>query len=286
MSNPVHLDSLNSYLNSQLTSAWCMAANSASYAERPEQYLCNTINMSLRTDPRMRTELELFAQEGMKQLLSNSELLRENGIPIGNTPLSFDDALNIAGKANSAAGFYGGYKQCNLYIEAKWNDGVGKWKGKNGVWYMEKVEGKGDFFGNQYTGSRKDIIAEAQKYDRLGKRLFWIGTGISLYQGYKSFQGGDNYGVVKAGADIVVGAIATWGGPVGWAIGGIYLFLDLTGAFDQRQYHSASPYTNNPHIHLRDKTYVKPPVVLSYPRQRIPVVRKPNAVFRQGYKKY
>lgn len=91
-------------------------------------------------------------------MLSNSELLRENGIPIGNTPLSFDDALNIAGKANSAAGFYGGYKQCNLYIEAKWNDGVGKWKGKNGVWYMEKVEGKGDFLETNIPVQEKILL--------------------------------------------------------------------------------------------------------------------------------
>ena len=49
---------------------------------------------------------------------------------------------------------------------------------------------------------------------------------------------------------------------------------------------TTSQNANNPHIHLRDKTYVKPPIIPSYLRQRIPVVRKPNAEFRQGYKKY
>lgn len=285
MGNMEHLG-LNSYLNSQLTLAWGMAADSSNYAETPYQYLCKMINMSLKTNPQTLTELELFAQEGMRLLLSNSALLKENGIPTKNNSSFFDDFLNIAGKANSSAGVYAGYKQYDLYIDACWNDGVGKWKGKNGVWYMEKVEGKMDFFGNQYTGTRKNIIAEAGKYADLGRKLFWIGTGLSLYQGYRSFQAGNNQGVIKAGADIVVGVIATWGGPVGWTIGGIYLFLDLVGAFEQSHSRSVSPYANNPHVHLRDKTYVKSPIIPSYLRQRIPVGRKPNAEFRQGYKKF
>lgn len=64
------------YLNSQLASAWRMAADSSRYAETPELYLCKTINMSLKTNPQTKVELELFAQEAMKQLHSNSMLLR------------------------------------------------------------------------------------------------------------------------------------------------------------------------------------------------------------------
>lgn len=127
------------YLNSQLASAWRMAADSSSYAETPEQYLCRTINMSLKTNPQTKVELELFAQEAMKQLLSNSMLLRENGIPTDNVFSRLDNFSNVSGKLLSGAGFYAGYKQYDLYIEAEWNGGVGKWKGKNGVWYMEKV---------------------------------------------------------------------------------------------------------------------------------------------------
>lgn len=100
---------------------------------------------------------------------------------------------------------------------------------------------------NQYTGARKDIIAESNKYSR-------VSTGISIYQGYRSFEAGDGQGVIKADADIIVGIIATWGGPVGWAICGVYLFLDLAGAFDPRYTRCVSPYANNPHVHLRDKT--------------------------------
>lgn len=175
------------YLNSQLASAWRMAADSARYAERPEQYLCRTINMSLKTNPQTKVELDLFAQEAMKQLHSNSMLLRENGIPTENNSSSFDNFINVSGKVNSGTGFYLGYKQYDLYIEAKWNNGVGKWKGKNGVWYMEKVEGKKDFFGNQYTGARKDIIAESNKYSKFGRISFGVSTVISIYQGYKAF---------------------------------------------------------------------------------------------------
>lgn len=157
MGNMEHLG-LNSYLNSQLTLAWGMAADSSSYAETPHQYLCKMINMSLKTNPQTLTELELFAQEGMRQLLSNSALLKENGIPTKNNSSYFDDFLNIAGKANSSAGVYAGYKQYDLYIDACWNDGVGKWKGKNGVWYMEKVEGKMDFLETNILVQEKTLL--------------------------------------------------------------------------------------------------------------------------------
>ena len=285
MDNLAHLG-LSSYLNSQLTSAWNMAADSSSYAETPNQYLCRIINVSLKTNPQTKIELDQFAKEGMRQLLSNSTLLRENGIPVANNSYSFDDYLNIAGKGTNVAGFYSGYQQYDLYIEAKWNDGVGKWKGRNGVWYMDKVEGKRPFWGNQYTGTRKNVIAESNKYSKIGNKLFWVGTGISVVQGGIALSEGNTAGAVKAGADIIVGVIATWGGPVGWAIGGVYLFLDLMGTFEQSHGHCESPYANNPHVHLRDKTYVRPPVILSHPRQRIPMPPKPTPVFRQGYKKY
>lgn len=277
---------LVSYLNSQLASAWRMAADSSSYAETPEQYLCKTINMSLKTNPQTKVELDLFAQEAMKQLHSNSMLLRENGIPTENNSSFFDNSLNVGGKIVSGAGFYADYKRYDLYIEAKWNNGVGKWKGKNGVWYMEKVEGKKEFFGNQYTGARKDIIAKALKYEKVGNALFVVGTTISFVQMGFALSEGNTSGAVKAGVDIAVGIIASLGGPVGWAISGIYMFLDLAGAFDPRYTKCVSPYANNPHVHLRDKTYVKPLVMPTYLPRRVPSAPANNAVFRQGYKRY
>ncbi len=280
------LSSLTSYLNSQLNSAWRVAADSSSCNKAFCQELCSTINMSLKTNPQTRVELELFAQEAMRQLHSNSMLLRESGIPTENNSSTVDNILNITGKAGTAAGFYTGYKQYDLYIEAKWNGGVGKWKGKNGVWYMEKVDGKKPFWGNQFTGSRKDIIAESMKYSKIGYVLFGVGTTISIIQGAISFTKGNIGGAVKSVVDIAVGAIATWGGPVGWAIGGIYLILDLAGAFEPRYSQCVSPYAKNPHVNLRDNTYVKQPIVPYYLRQRIPIVHKTNAEFRQGYKRY
>lgn len=277
MNDSAHLR-LCSYINSQLTSAWNMAADSASYTETPNQYLCKTLKISLETNPQTKSELELFAKEGMKQLLSNTMLLRENGIPTVSREI-----LDDVGSVVNTAGFYYGYKQYDLHIDAKWNDGVGKWKGNNGVWYMEKVEGKRGFWGNQYTGSRKNIIAESEKYSKLGNKLFWIGTLISAVQGGIALADGNTANAVKAGVDIVVGIIATWGGPVGWTIGGISLFLDLVGTFDQPHFHNRSPYHNNPHIQLRDKTYVKSPMLLPYTYPRIQIPQKSNAVFRQGY---
>ena len=54
-----------------------MVADSSSYAETPNQYLCRTINISLKTNPQTKIELDQIALEGMRQLLSNSALLRE-----------------------------------------------------------------------------------------------------------------------------------------------------------------------------------------------------------------
>ncbi|WP_222621228.1 hypothetical protein [Butyricimonas hominis] len=136
------------------------------------------------------------------------------------------------------------------------------------------------------TRARKDILAESNKYSKFGRISFRVSALISIYQGYKAFKAGDDQGVIKAGADVIVGIIATWGGPVGWAISGIYMFLDLAGAFDPRYTKCVSPYANNPHVHLRDKTYVKHPVMPTYLPRRIPSASASNAVFRQGYKRY
>lgn len=145
------------YLNSQLDSAWDLAAYRPSYVGMPEEYLCGILNMSLKTDPQIGVELDQFVEEAMKQLISDSVELHED-----ENNYSFFDYLdtfcNVTGKVNSAVGYYAGYQQYNRYVKAEWNGGVGKWRGKNGVWYLDKVEGKGEFHGNQYTGSKSNII--------------------------------------------------------------------------------------------------------------------------------
>lgn len=250
----------------------------------PYQHLCDTLKRVLENNPQTRIALDGYAHEGMKQLLSNDTLLRQNGINTGKGGISFDNFSNITGKIVNSTGVYCGYRQYDLYIDADWNNGVARWKGKNDKWYMEKVEGKVDFFGNQYTGARRDIISKATKYKKFGEGLFWIGTVISVAQAGIAFSEKDKIGIAKSGVDIVIGVIATYGGPPGWFVGGVYLFLDLFGAFEGKHFRTLSPYANNPYVQLRDKTYVKSPMVLP------PIKRKimPRIIpeFRQGYKRY
>lgn len=66
----------------------------------------------------------------------------------------------------------------------------------------------------------------------VSKGLFAAQAGISLYQAGKAFQtSNDNkWGVAgKASLDITIGAISVWGGPVGWAVGGVYFIGDASG---------------------------------------------------------
>lgn len=64
------------------------------------------------------------------------------------------------------------------------------------------------------------------------KGLFAAQAGISLYQtGNAFYTNNDNKWSVagKASLDITIGAISVWGGPVGWAVGGVYFVGDAAG---------------------------------------------------------
>lgn len=66
----------------------------------------------------------------------------------------------------------------------------------------------------------------------LGKTVFAVQVGGSLINTGVAFYNDDpnKWGVAgKASLDITIGAISVWGGPVGWAIGGIYFIGDAAG---------------------------------------------------------
>lgn len=88
--------------------------------------------------------------------------------------------------------------------------------------------------------------------------MFWLSTtysGIKLVHGLYTK---NDYEIFKSSLDITVGCIAAYGGPPGWIIGGIYLMLDLGGAFDYENLRGVIRNNNPYNIAPRDKTYVAP----------------------------
>ena len=179
------------------------------------------------------------------------------------------DELNQSNQIISSTGTILGAKEYRLFIETnQWNRLTpltkrlnGHWRGRNGKWYADvPTEGK-PFYGNQYTGNKADIKAKAGKFRMMGKACFYLSTGISLYDLANSCIKGDYSGALKASVDISIGIIAAYGGPVGWAIGGIYLILNLCGTFDNTFHKSSNSYYRDPLKCDMDNTYVAPKII-------------------------
>ena len=132
----------------------------------------------------------------------------------------------------------------------------GMWKGANGKWYST------NWGGNQWTGARTNALSKAGYFKLASRGMFFVGAGISGYEGYVAFQSGDYSGVAKSALDIGMGAFATFGGPPGWIIGGGYFLLDAVGAFNGPVRSMSNPY---PQYAVPDNTYVAPPLPLIYP---------------------
>ena len=92
----------------------------------------------------------------------------------------------------------------------------------------------------------------------MSRGFFVVGTGISLYQGGNALLKGNYAVAAKSGLDIGMGALATFGGPPGWIIGGGYFLLDAIGAFNRPLI--TTPYIVPAYV-VPDKTYVSPPVI-------------------------
>lgn len=171
---------------------------------------------------------------------------------------TFSTGVNVSGTIAGSMEFNLVIEQNPLnklspYVQSHEN----QWHGKNGKWYP--LEQK--FHGNQYTGSKAKIISKAKNLNTFGNACFVAGTFISFYQFSEARENNDSLGQAKAVADVTIGFISTFGGPVGWFIGGVYLFLNLTGFFEYSR-------PINPSTHIdptkcpRDKTYVAPKYII------------------------
>lgn len=191
------------------------------------------------------------------------------------------DWVGITGKANSLAGFYTGYREGRLVrYRSIFDNSPSEWYAKNKQW---RPISKG---ANQYTGSKKATLKMAKGYRVAGRAFFVGGVVMSGYQAFDLLRQGDYYGVAKVGLDITMGAVATFGGPIGLGIGIVYFVFDAVGFFDRPTIRIRELPHKDPSIFERDKTYVAPRIHLELERMKIkkhlPMREQP--VFQQGNK--
>jgi len=105
----------------------------------------------------------------------------------------------------TVAGTFSGLKEYS-------NEIGGQWRGKNGKWYSTS------WGGNQWTGGRSSILAQASKWRGLGNTFFVGGAVISglQFMGNPTLEQG-----LQSGTDIGMGYIGTLG-PLGFTVSTIY----------------------------------------------------------------
>jgi hypothetical protein len=109
-----------------------------------------------------------------------------------------------------------------------YNEQLGTWLGKNGVIY-EGLSGRGP---NQHTGSRGGAKNAANNYKWAGRVVFVISAAISVTEIVDGVQNNDSEKVADASSKLFLGAAMTFGGPIGFVVGGVCLFFydDLKAA--------------------------------------------------------
>jgi RHS repeat-associated protein len=98
-----------------------------------------------------------------------------------------------------------------------------KWAGGKGWWLGENLKyNRIGWGGNQHTGARSEAKAISSKLRVATKVLGVTTTIISGYQAYNDFKHGNTRAGVVHSIDAVMGAVGTFGGPIGAAVSGLY----------------------------------------------------------------
>ena len=115
---------------------------------------------------------------------------------------------------------------------SSFKNSAGWYRNKEGIYeQLSKQKGKG---AGGYQKSAQRAFNKSAKWNKLGKKFFYVGAAISVYDARTAIVNNDvNRGevVTKAAVDIFIGAVGVWGGPIGWAVAGTYFILDVSGAF-------------------------------------------------------
>ena len=131
----------------------------------------------------------------------------------------------------------------------------------NGMWLgMNKKWNSLNWGGNGSTRARSIATKKAGVYRSVGRGAFYLSTTISLYQAGAEIIDDNPSGALKPGLDMLMGGVATFGGPPGMVAGGIYYTFDALGAF------KGSPMLSVPIIDktiiINDNTHVEPSIVI------------------------
>jgi len=139
--------------------------------------------------------------------------------------VSATTAVMIASQATTVAAQVAGGAEIARYAKDPIT-GQELWKGKNGKLYT------GNFNGNQHTGGKLNYARAGSNTARVaGRVLFVAGAGFAVNDMYQGARANDGVKVAQGGLDLTVGAIGTWGGPVGWAFAGGYFAGRALGDF-------------------------------------------------------
>jgi RHS repeat-associated protein len=95
------------------------------------------------------------------------------------------------------------------------------WRGQNGKWYSIF------WGGNQHTGARSIYANQGAALRSIGRSMFILSAAVSTYQLATAVQEGNTAAGVKAGLDIAMGLVGTFGGPVGAGVATAYFAIDF-----------------------------------------------------------
>ena len=145
--------------------------------------------------------------------LFNDEGLAHQTSPVSSSRLSY---LDNAGGFLDTTGFAAGAGQYT-YLTGN------SWLGANGNYYSL------GWGGNGATGARAFAIKTAGYFEYAGKISLVLSVSVDTIQGLGAYSQGDMYGAWRAVINGGIGVATTYGGPIGWGIGGGYLILEQSG---------------------------------------------------------
>jgi len=184
-------------------------------------------NISLESDSPAGSAAQADSRVGAEGINNNPDVHQARGVddesqsetPGGNGGQTFGEAA-----ANTGGTVAGIAEYSNVQ--------GGQWRGANGRWYsVEAAPGRArPFFGNQFTGSRAQVLERASGFKILGRTFFAASAAMSLVEGTEAAVSGNPAGVARAGLDAAMAGVATFGGPLGLTVGTTYFVLDALGA--------------------------------------------------------
>jgi YD repeat-containing protein len=138
-------------------------------------------------------------------------------VPQRHTPPPQNNGVNDMNTGFTTCGIAASLGEYSNQLSGKW---VG-WTNQGPKLYSTS------WAGNQYV-SRAAALEKAGAFRALSRVSFFVGAGISVYQGRQAFNRGDYSSAAHSGLDIGMSYVGTFTGPVGAGVAGLYFGVDAT----------------------------------------------------------